>query len=142
MGLQWAFSEPSVGPGFWAMCTIPSCSKWHFLAEVRHPDEVRRGFTCSNNNDDKYNSCEKPEQPWDWTRHTLEKKFCAGDLVWAQRKGAVWPAMVVKDPITEAYFRTKPRGLAGSPPPATTTSSSSTRRSRTGSPVRDSASLT
>ena len=64
-----------INPGFWAMCSIRSCSKWRFLAEVRHPDEVRRGFTCSNNNDVKYNSCEKPEQPWDRTRHTLEKKF-------------------------------------------------------------------
>ena len=53
-----------IDPGFWAMCSITSCSKWRFLAEVRDPDEVPEDFTCSSsiNKDTQYNSCRAREQ--------------------------------------------------------------------------------
>ena len=96
--------------GTWAMCSITSCSKWRYLAEVLDPSEVVEEFTCRDCPDPRYDRCEAPEQEWDTdlAQHSVETRFTVGSLVWAKMDGfPAWPAMVDDDPNTGEFFWTE-----------------------------------
>ena len=99
--------------GTWAMCSLPACSKWRYLAHVLDPAEVGDHFTCRDCPDRRYNTCQAPEQNWDSALdcHSVETRFTVGSLVWAKMNGfPAWPAMVDDDPNTGEFFWTDQLG--------------------------------
>ena len=104
--------------GTWAMCSIPACSKWRYLAHVLDPAEVGDHFTCRDCPDRRYNTCQAPEQNWDSALdcHSVETMFTVGSLVWAKMNGfPAWPAMVDDDPDTGEFFWTERLGWQEKP---------------------------
>ena len=85
----------------WALCSIKTCGKWRLLAEVRDPAEVKEMFTCRDCPDQRFASCEAPEQTYNASLepYFVENSFTVGSLVWARMDGLpAWPAMVDDDP--------------------------------------------
>ena len=104
--------------GTWAMCSLPACSKWRYLAHVLDPAEVGDHFTCRDCPDRRYNTCQAPEQNWDSALdcHSVETRFTVGSLVWAKMNGfPAWPAMVDDDPDTGEFFWTERLGWQEKP---------------------------
>ena len=94
----------------WALCSIKTCGKWRHLAEVLDPAEVEEFFTCRDCPDQRFNTCEAPQQPWDPSLqpHFVENCFTVGSLVWAKMDGfPAWPGMVDDDPDTGSFFKTE-----------------------------------
>ena len=94
----------------WALCSIKTCGKWRLLAEVRDPAEVKEMFTCRDCPDQRFASCEAPEQTYNASLepYFVENSFTVGSLVWARMDGLpAWPAMVDDDPDTGSFFWTE-----------------------------------
>jgi len=95
----------------WVECSLSNCQKWRYLSNVNDPAELPNNWTCSMNQDDRFNSCKSPEQGISDIGEKLENfvecSFTVGSIVWAKVPGDLWwPAMVDDDPDTEDFYWT------------------------------------
>ncbi|XP_071946149.1 uncharacterized protein [Antedon mediterranea] len=94
--------------GVWVQCMRTGCNKWRYLSDVTDPSTVPELWSCDQNSDVMYNTCDKPEVDWknvEQQQGFVDTKFTVGTIVWAKLAGYPWwPAMVEEDPNVGEYF--------------------------------------
>ncbi|XP_055521219.1 zinc finger CW-type PWWP domain protein 1-like isoform X3 [Leucoraja erinacea] len=90
----------------WAQCGRKMCGKWRRLKDNVDPATLAKDWTCSQNPDPLYNSCDLPEEAWDGKDNDIiYAELVPGSIVWAKQSGYPWwPAMVEHDPQSGKYF--------------------------------------
>ncbi|XP_076472762.1 uncharacterized protein LOC143302113 isoform X2 [Babylonia areolata] len=89
--------------GTWVQCEAKGCQKWRYLPDVHDPVDLPPHWVCFMNKDERYNSCDAPEQEYDESEHILTQ-YTLGSVVWAKIDGFPWwPAMVDTDPDSDMY---------------------------------------
>ncbi|XP_032872208.1 zinc finger CW-type PWWP domain protein 1 [Amblyraja radiata] len=90
----------------WAQCGRKLCGKWRRLKDNVDPATLAKDWTCSQNPDALYNSCDLPEEVWDGKDNDIiYAELVPGSIVWAKQSGYPWwPAMVEHDPQSGKYF--------------------------------------
>ncbi|XP_074839039.1 zinc finger CW-type PWWP domain protein 1 isoform X2 [Carettochelys insculpta] len=95
----------------WVQCSSPSCKKWRRLSSEIDPSALPEDWTCSQNADLQYQSCDVPEEAWSGSENdVVYAAFVPGSIVWAKLHGYPWwPGMVECDPDIGEYFLFSPR---------------------------------
>ncbi|XP_048689582.1 zinc finger CW-type PWWP domain protein 1 isoform X2 [Caretta caretta] len=90
----------------WVQCSYPSCEKWRRLSSDIDPSVLPEDWTCSQNTDLEYNSCDVPEETWSGSENeVVYASYVPGSIIWAKQFGYPWwPAMVECDPDIGEYF--------------------------------------
>uniref|UniRef100_A0A8C5F2Q8 Zinc finger CW-type PWWP domain protein 1 n=1 Tax=Gopherus evgoodei TaxID=1825980 RepID=A0A8C5F2Q8_9SAUR len=90
----------------WVQCSYPSCEKWRRLSSDTDPSVLPEDWTCSQNTDPQYKSCDVPEETWSGSENeVVYATYVPGSIIWAKQFGYPWwPAMVECDPDIGEYF--------------------------------------
>ncbi|XP_050789246.1 zinc finger CW-type PWWP domain protein 1 isoform X2 [Gopherus flavomarginatus] len=90
----------------WVQCSYPSCEKWRRLSSNADPSVLPEDWTCSQNTDPQYKSCDVPEETWSGSENeVVYATYVPGSIIWAKQFGYPWwPAMVECDPDIGEYF--------------------------------------
>uniref|UniRef100_A0A674K437 Zinc finger CW-type and PWWP domain containing 1 n=1 Tax=Terrapene triunguis TaxID=2587831 RepID=A0A674K437_9SAUR len=90
----------------WVQCSYPSCEKWRRLSSDTDPSVLPEDWTCSQNTDLQYKSCDVPEEMWSGSENeVVYATYVPGSIIWAKQFGYPWwPAMVECDPDIGEYF--------------------------------------
>ncbi|XP_074926478.1 zinc finger CW-type PWWP domain protein 1 isoform X4 [Chelonoidis abingdonii] len=90
----------------WVQCSYPSCEKWRRLSSDTDPSVLPEDWTCSQNTDLQYKSCDVPEETWSGSENeVVYATYVPGSIIWAKQFGYPWwPAMVECDPDIGEYF--------------------------------------
>uniref|UniRef100_A0A8C3T7M5 Zinc finger CW-type PWWP domain protein 1 n=1 Tax=Chelydra serpentina TaxID=8475 RepID=A0A8C3T7M5_CHESE len=90
----------------WVQCSDPSCEKWRRLSSETDPSVLPEDWTCSQNADLQYKSCDVPEETWSGSENeVVYATYVPGSIIWAKQFGYPWwPAMVECDPDIGEYF--------------------------------------
>nr|XP_023969023.1 zinc finger CW-type PWWP domain protein 1 isoform X1 [Chrysemys picta bellii] len=90
----------------WVQCSYPSCEKWRRLSSDTDPSVLPEDWTCSQNTDLQYKSCDVPEEMWLGSENeVVYATYVPGSIIWAKQFGYPWwPAMVECDPDIGEYF--------------------------------------
>ncbi|KAM9111644.1 zinc finger CW-type PWWP domain protein 1 isoform 2-T2 [Pangshura tecta] len=90
----------------WVQCSSPSCEKWRRLSSDTDPSVLPEDWTCSQNTDPQYKSCDVPEETWSGSENeVVYATYVPGSIIWAKQFGYPWwPAMVECDPDIGEYF--------------------------------------
>ncbi|XP_029436420.1 zinc finger CW-type PWWP domain protein 1 isoform X2 [Rhinatrema bivittatum] len=90
----------------WVQCSLENCQKWRRLETSLDPSSLPENWSCSENLDVKYNSCDVPEETWSGSEpDVIYATFIPGSIVWAKQYGYPWwPGMVESDPDIGDYF--------------------------------------
>ncbi|TFJ98473.1 Zinc finger CW-type PWWP domain protein 1 [Platysternon megacephalum] len=90
----------------WVQCSYPSCEKWRRLSSDTDPSVLPEDWTCSQNTDLHYRSCDVPEETWSGSENeVVYATYVPGSIIWAKQFGYPWwPAMVECDPDIGEYF--------------------------------------
>ncbi|XP_058536694.1 zinc finger CW-type PWWP domain protein 1 isoform X2 [Ochotona princeps] len=90
----------------WVQCSSSNCEKWRRLHGNIDPSVLPDNWSCAQNPDLKYNSCDIPEESW--TGRDSEVAYATyipGSIIWAKQYGYPWwPGMVESDPDLGEYF--------------------------------------
>uniref|UniRef100_A0A8C5XHP9 Zinc finger CW-type and PWWP domain containing 1 n=1 Tax=Microcebus murinus TaxID=30608 RepID=A0A8C5XHP9_MICMU len=90
----------------WVQCSSPNCEKWRRLRGNIDPAVLPDNWSCDQNTDLEYNSCDIPEETW--TGHESDIAYASyipGSIIWAKQYGYPWwPGMVESDPDLGEYF--------------------------------------
>ncbi|XP_012494337.1 PREDICTED: zinc finger CW-type PWWP domain protein 1 [Propithecus coquereli] len=90
----------------WVQCSSPNCEKWRRLRGNIDPSVLPDNWSCDQNTDLEYNSCDIPEETW--TGHESDIAYASyipGSIIWAKQYGYPWwPGMVESDPDLGEYF--------------------------------------
>ncbi|XP_049761008.1 zinc finger CW-type PWWP domain protein 1 [Elephas maximus indicus] len=90
----------------WVQCSSPNCEKWRRLHGNIDPSALPDNWSCDQNTDLEYNSCDIPEETW--TGHESDVAYASyipGSIIWAKQYGYPWwPGMVESDPDLGEYF--------------------------------------
>ena len=85
--------------GTWVQCN--DCHKWRLLKDVQDPSVLPARWSCEDNKDPKYSSCEMAEQNYDDNEYYISNiQYVPGSLVWYKEPNYKfpWPAMIDMDP--------------------------------------------
>nr|XP_025036232.1 zinc finger CW-type PWWP domain protein 1 isoform X2 [Pelodiscus sinensis] len=90
----------------WVQCSYPSCEKWRRLSSDVDPSVLPEDWTCSQNTDLQYKSCDAPEEMWSGSENdVVYATYVPGSIIWAKQFGYPWwPGMVECDPDIGEYF--------------------------------------
>uniref|UniRef100_A0A8C8YK24 Zinc finger CW-type and PWWP domain containing 1 n=1 Tax=Prolemur simus TaxID=1328070 RepID=A0A8C8YK24_PROSS len=90
----------------WVQCSSTNCEKWRRLRGNIDPSVLPDNWSCDQNTDLQYNSCDIPEETW--TGHESDIAYASyipGSIIWAKQYGYPWwPGMVESDPDLGEYF--------------------------------------
>ncbi|XP_030043910.1 zinc finger CW-type PWWP domain protein 1 [Microcaecilia unicolor] len=90
----------------WVQCSLENCQKWRRLESSIDPSSLPENWSCSENLDLKYSTCDVPEETWSGSEpDVIYATFIPGSIVWAKQYGYPWwPGMVESDPDIGDYF--------------------------------------
>ncbi|XP_061446502.1 zinc finger CW-type PWWP domain protein 1 isoform X2 [Rhineura floridana] len=90
----------------WVQCSYPTCEKWRQLSSDIDPSVLPEYWTCSQNPDLQYNSCNIPEETWSGSENeVVYAVYIPGSIVWAKQYGYPWwPGIIEADPDIGEYF--------------------------------------
>ncbi|XP_062994746.1 zinc finger CW-type PWWP domain protein 1 [Elgaria multicarinata webbii] len=90
----------------WVQCSYPTCEKWRRLSSDTDPSILPEDWSCSQNTDLQYNSCNISEETWLGSENeVVYAVYIPGSIVWAKQYGYPWwPGIVEADPDIGEYF--------------------------------------
>nr|XP_051703706.1 zinc finger CW-type PWWP domain protein 1 isoform X20 [Oryctolagus cuniculus] len=90
----------------WVQCSSPNCEKWRRLHGNIDPSVLPDNWSCDQNTDLKYNSCDIPEETWTGCESEVAyATYIPGSIIWAKQYGYPWwPGMIESDPDLGEYF--------------------------------------
>uniref|UniRef100_A0A8C6VGA9 Zinc finger CW-type PWWP domain protein 1 n=1 Tax=Naja naja TaxID=35670 RepID=A0A8C6VGA9_NAJNA len=90
----------------WVQCSYPSCKKWRRLSSDVDPSALPEDWSCSQNPDLQYNSCNVPEETWSGSEdEVVHVIYFPGSIVWAKQYGYPWwPGIIEADPDIGEHF--------------------------------------
>ncbi|XP_062036860.1 zinc finger CW-type PWWP domain protein 1 isoform X4 [Lepus europaeus] len=85
----------------WVQCSSSNCEKWRRLHGNIDPSVLPDNWSCDQNTDSKYNSCDIPEETWTGCESEVAyATYIPGSIIWAKQ----WPGMIESDPDLGEYF--------------------------------------
>ncbi|XP_062036863.1 zinc finger CW-type PWWP domain protein 1 isoform X7 [Lepus europaeus] len=90
----------------WVQCSSSNCEKWRRLHGNIDPSVLPDNWSCDQNTDSKYNSCDIPEETWTGCESEVAyATYIPGSIIWAKQYGYPWwPGMIESDPDLGEYF--------------------------------------